>query len=79
MVKKTTLRTVTFTLHDESTVVATDTATANIGSAALEAFKAKQIVVVEGETKTYIPFHAIVKVVVAEESTTQTVTDAACN
>ena len=61
------LKTVVFTLHDESTVTAADTATAQIGSNAFAQFTDKEqpIIVVPGESSTtYIPFHAIVKVVV---------------
>ena len=62
------LKTVVFTLHDESTVTAADTATAQIGSNAFAQFmdKNQPIIVVPGaDDTTYIPFHAVVKAVVS--------------
>ena len=58
------LKTVVFTLMDGSTTVtATDTDSAAIGSMALAQFDGKQTVVIVGnDGTTKIPFHAIMKV-----------------
>lgn len=61
---KKSLKTVVFTLMDGSTTVtATDTDSAAVGSMALAQFDAKSTVVVVGDSGiTKIPFHAIMKV-----------------
>lgn len=62
---KKTLKTVTFTLHDASTVVAADTADKSVGSNALLQFEAGKLVIIPGEANTtYIPSEMIVKAVV---------------
>lgn len=79
-----TLKTAVFTLHDESTITVTDSANAMYATAALAQFShynTAKLVVVDGEkeTVTYVPFHAVVKVVVTEtESADEPVTDAFC-
>lgn len=59
------LKTVVFTLHDESTVTAADTADAAIGSDALGMYDAKGFIVVPGENSTTkFHFSQVVKVVI---------------
>ena len=73
------LVTAVFTLHDGSTVTAADTANSNIGTAALGQFKHEATIVVKGEENTtYIPFHAVIKVVVTETNSDSTFTDDFC-
>ena len=71
---KKSLKTLTITLVDGSTVTAADTVDAPIGSSALAQFEDFQTIVVPGESATtYIPFHAVLKIEVAvEESEEQT-------
>lgn len=63
-------KTVTFKLHDDTTLTAVDTADANYGTLAFNDFIAKdtvKIVVVgdsDEETVYYVPFHAIIYVTV---------------
>lgn len=59
------LRTVVFTLHDGSTVTATDTTAKAAGSAALGMYDSKGVIVVEGESNiTKFDFSQVVKVVI---------------
>lgn len=56
--------TVTFTLHDASTIVCKDTAEARNGRAALDKFLEQSTAkCVTDDPKTYyVPFHAVIKV-----------------
>lgn len=59
------LKTVVFTLHDGSTVTATDTATNAAGSMALGMYDKKDVIVVEGESSTTkFDFAQVVKAVI---------------
>lgn len=70
MAYKKMLKTVVFTLHDESTVTVADTATKSAATGAIAQFNAEGIVKVEGESNvTMIPYHAIIKAVVTEAET----------
>lgn len=62
------LKTVVFTLHDESTVTAADTTDAAIGSEALGMYDAKGFIVVPGEdSTTKFHFSQVVKAVITTE------------
>lgn len=62
------LKTVVFTLHDASTVTATDTATKAAGSEALGMYDKKGVIVVEGVSDiTKFDFSQVVKVVITVE------------
>lgn len=80
-----TAKTVTFTLHDGSTLTAVDADGNAYGTLAFNDFIAKDTVKVitvadETETVTYVPFHAIIQAVVEIETVEPSeVEDANCN
>lgn len=77
--KKDVLYTVVFTLHNEEEITVTDTAEALVASAALKQFLNYKTAVVEGENDTtYIPFHAVIKVVATKQTTEKRVEDETC-
>lgn len=63
------LKTVVFTLHDASTVTATDTVEASIGSAALAMYEKKDLIYVPGESATTIfDFAQVIKAEVSVQA-----------
>lgn len=71
------LKTAVFTLHDASTVTATDTADKPIGSTAISQYMGKGIIIVPGESnETMFDFEQVVKVVVTTSTSEVTKPDA---
>lgn len=77
--KKDVFYTAVFTLHNEEEITVIDTAENKAASAALAQFLNYKTAVVEGESgTTYIPFHAVIKVVVTKQTTETEVEDETC-
>ncbi len=71
------LKTAVFTLHDESTITAADTATSPIGSTAISQYKDGGIIIIPGENnETMFDFKQVVKVVVTTSVSSVTKPDA---
>ena len=72
-------RTVVITDIQGNSYTVADSATSNNGTSAFREFKDHETVKIAGENSdTYVPFHAILKAVVSDQTTTVEYTDSNC-